>query len=108
MCPPTVTPSLSLSGPCQQVGQVEATNGAVIPLIGGTADGTCHATLTLADGEAYSTAITFMGQWLACGNNPHGCGEEFDSDASTWSVDNECPDAGPTDAASDVAPGDSE
>ena len=108
MCPPKDTPSLSLSGPCHQVGQMEAPNGAIIPFIGGTGDGTCHATLTLADGEAYSTDITFTGQWLACGSNPHGCGEEFDSDANTWSIDNACQDAGLTDAAADGTPGDSE
>jgi hypothetical protein len=108
MCPPKDTPSLILRGPCHQVGQMEAPNGGIIPFIGGTGDGTCHAILTLADGEAYSTDITFTGQWPACGSDPHGCGEAFDSDASTWAIDNACQDAGLTDAAADGAPGDSE
>src|SRR5580692_1332764 len=104
--PPTDTPSLRLSGPCQQTGNTSTPRGAVIPIIGGTDTGTCHATITLVNGEAYSTDFTFAAQWQACGSNPHGCGESFESDASTWTIDNACADAGSRDALPDVAPGD--
>jgi hypothetical protein len=105
-CPLADTPSLTLSGPCHQTGTVSTPRGAVIPLIGGTEVGTCRATLTLADGEVYSNDFTFAGQWSACGNNPHGCGEAFVSDASTWMIDNACADAGSHDARPDAASGD--
>jgi hypothetical protein len=81
-------------------------HGPVIPLIGGTDAGTCHATITVANGEAYSTDITFAGRWAGCGSDPHGCGEDFESDASTWMIDNACADAGSPDALPDVASGD--
>ena len=80
--------------------------GAVIPLIGGTGAGTCHATITLADGAAFSTNITFAAQWHACGNDPQGCGEDFESDTRVWMIHNSCADAGSLDAMPDVASGD--
>jgi len=102
-CTPTETPTLSLSGPCQQNGYSVQDNGVEIPGIGGTGAGTCHATFMVAGGASYSTDIAFAEQWYPCGSDPHGCGHDFESDASTWMIENACADAG-SDAPPDVAP----
>jgi hypothetical protein len=107
-CLPSEMPVLSLSGPCR----VDATrvSGAewAVPIIVGTGAGVCHATLTLGDGASYSTDITFTSEWLACGSDPHGCGEGVASDMSTWTIDNACLDAGQFDARVDGAPDDAD
>jgi hypothetical protein len=76
------------------------------PLISGTGAGTCHATLTLASGQTYSTVISFGSQWAACGDDPHGCGEQVESDAGDWFIDNPCEEASSPDAMPDSAAGD--
>jgi hypothetical protein len=87
---------------------VQSTNETVfgtppVPLIQGTGVGTCFATLTLANGATYSKDITFASAWYACGSDPHGCGEDFESDAgSYWFIDNPCDEGGSPDVASDA------
>ncbi len=93
---------LTLSGPCRQTNSFSP--DALTSAILGTGTGVCEATVTLADGGAtYSTDITFATTWYACGSNPHGCGYDFEADATTWAIDNACADAGLTDAMADAA-----
>jgi hypothetical protein len=106
LCPPAEVPTLSLSGPCQQNGYENVPDAASIPIFNATDAGTCHATITLSGGEAFSTDLTFAPQWYPCGSNPHGCGEDFESDAGPWMINNSCADAGSLDAMPDVASGD--
>jgi hypothetical protein len=73
-------------------------DGVHVPIIGATGAGTCHATISLADGAAYSTDIVFTGHPNGC------CGDAFTADAGRWTIDNACQDAGPTEAGADVAP----
>ena len=101
VCDPESAPVLSLSGPCENVGSARTPDGVPVPVIGATGAGTCHATISLPDGAAYSTDLVFTGHPLsAC------CGEAFTPDAGRWTIDNACQDAGPTEAGADVASSD--
>jgi hypothetical protein len=64
-------PTLTLSGVCAGTGGQEEGQLA----FGSNEAGTCHVALTYANGETYSADVEFTGQWLACGSDPHGCGE---------------------------------
>src|SRR5580704_10894338 len=85
-CPLAGSPSLSLTGPCEQLGsRADTPDGAPFPVIASTGAGTCHATLSLPDGTMYSTSVTFTAQASTC-----GCIEvEFDASA-IWMIDNTC------------------
>jgi hypothetical protein len=64
--------------------------------------GTCHVEVTFATGATASTDITFApGSWMACGDNPHGCGQEIAA-SPTLATLGSCDEAGaPEDAGGD-------
>jgi len=70
-CTTTPLPTMTLSGACAGTGGEQ--NGQLV--FGANVAGSCHVALTFADGSTYSTDVEFSGKWLACGADPHGCGE---------------------------------
>lgn len=95
LCPPEEAPNLRLSGPCQQNERPNMGNAASVLGFTGTSAGTCHATLTFASGQTYSTDITFAERWFACGSDAHGCGQFLVADPSTWMIESACASAAP-------------
>lgn len=68
-CP--VAPEITLTGVCAGT---EGTQGGEI-VFGANGNGSCHVQLLFADGSTYATDVEFTSEWLACGSNPHGCGD---------------------------------
>ncbi len=64
-------PTLTLSGVC--AGQGGEQSGQLV--FGSFEPGTCHVELHYEDGAMFSTDVTFTGEWLQCGSDPHGCGQ---------------------------------
>src|SRR5690242_18730799 len=64
-----VTPS----GPCRQV---EGGDAGTVSLWG-TGAGTCNVKVTFSDGTDMTTSVTIDGQWMPCGDDPHGCGQRL-------------------------------
>jgi hypothetical protein len=64
--------------------------------------GTCHVEVTFATGAMASTDITFApGPWMACGDDPHGCGQGIAA-SPTLATLGSCDEAGaPEDAGAD-------
>jgi hypothetical protein len=61
--------------------------------------GTCHVELTFGNGATSSVDMVFTSQSIACGSDPHGCGEGFVA-ADQSAPDPTCaagPDAEPSD-----------
>jgi hypothetical protein len=58
-------------------GQCSATQTSpqLVAVTAGDAGGTCQVTVTGADGATSSTAFQVDSTWLACGSDPHGCGQ---------------------------------
>jgi hypothetical protein len=75
-CGTTQLPTMNLSGVC--AGQGGEQSGKLV--FGAKEPGTCHVELVYADGSSFSTDVTFTGEWLACGSDPHGCGERVSPD----------------------------
>lgn len=111
--PPT---QLELTGPCSG-GEWEASisfsqpppdRGQVTFSTSGPGD--CHVELSFANGFVYSTDLHFDWVWLACGSDPHACGQSLQLDQAEMfeqMVVNPCGDSGadatPVDSG---APGD--
>jgi len=72
-CGTTTTPTMTLAGVCAGTGGEQS--GQLV--FGANAAGSCNVELTYADGSTYATDVEFTGQWLACGSNPRGCGEQI-------------------------------
>ncbi len=68
-CP--ALPTVTLTGVC--AGTEGTEDGEIV--FGANNGGTCHVQLVFADGATYATDIEFTSEWLACGSNPHGCGD---------------------------------
>jgi hypothetical protein len=58
--------------------------------------GTCHVDLTFANGAASATDITMTAQTLACGSNPHACGNLV-ATPSAVTLTAPCADSAPSD-----------
>jgi hypothetical protein len=43
----------------------------------GTGTGICRVNATLSDGTKVMSSVTFDGEWLPCGDDPHGCGQRL-------------------------------
>jgi hypothetical protein len=69
--PCTPPPTLTLTGVCQGTDGTEA--GEIV--FGANDAGSCHVQLLFANGSTFTTDVEFSGEWLACGSEPHGCGE---------------------------------
>jgi hypothetical protein len=79
------TPVVKTTGPCS-VCPVVLANGEIpegphcesqhITLIA-NGTGTCHVEVTFGSGATSSVDVDFISQWLACGSDPHGCGQLF-------------------------------
>jgi hypothetical protein len=68
----TTQATMVLSGVCAGTGTEQ--NGALSFF--GTSPGSCHVALTFSNGTTFSTDVEFAGgEWLACGSDPHGCGQ---------------------------------
>jgi hypothetical protein len=103
-CAAPPLPTMALTGVCAGTGGVQS--GQLV--FGAKDGGDCHVVLTFADGATYATDVSFSGQWLACGSNPHGCGEQinpvglprpsFGGLEGVLVVDVGCADAGGADA----------
>jgi hypothetical protein len=71
-CPAHPPPTMTLSGVCSGTAP---TDGSLA--FGATAAGSCHVDVSFEGGTRFSTDVEFTGQWLACGSDPHGCGERI-------------------------------
>src|SRR5579872_5998023 len=69
-CVPIEPPVVKTTGPCSAMLE----NSQYITLISNSA-GTCHVELTFGSGTVSSVDLDFMSHWVACGSDPHGCGE---------------------------------
>jgi hypothetical protein len=88
-CLPIEPPTVKTTGPCSACPVVLA-NGSIPDGAGcavtnysqnitleANGAGTCHVELTFASGATSSVDLNFTSEWLACGSDPHGCGEGF-------------------------------
>jgi hypothetical protein len=64
---------VTLSGPCLED---EGGDAGTVSLRG-TGTGTCSVKVTLSDGTNMTSSVTFDGDWLPCGDDPHGCGQRL-------------------------------
>lgn len=39
--------------------------------------GVCHVEVSIGSGPTSSIDVRFESEWIACGSDPHGCGEGF-------------------------------
>ncbi|HEY8086424.1 MAG TPA: hypothetical protein VIF09_01220 [Polyangiaceae bacterium] len=52
--------------------------------------------LTFADGTTATVRIAYEEEWLACGSDPHGCGQDLVPNPALTTLTNECVDGGQT------------
>ena len=88
-CLPIEPPVVNATGPCS-VCPVVLANGSIpegahcavgqysqdITLTANGA-GACHVELAFGNGATSSVDLDFISHWIACGSDPHGCGEGF-------------------------------
>ena len=88
-CLPVEPPVVKTTGPCS-VCPVTLANGSIpegshcaVPdysqdiTLEANGAGTCHVELTFGSGATSSVDLNFTSEWIACGSDPHGCGEGF-------------------------------
>jgi hypothetical protein len=85
-CLPTEPPVAKTTGPCS-VCPPAAPNtpisGCAVPehsryiIVIANGAGTCQVELTFGNGATSSVDLDFTSHWIACGSDPHGCGEGF-------------------------------
>ena len=88
-CLPIDPPLLKMMGPCS-VCPVVLADGSIPEgaqcavshfsqdiTLAVTGAGTCHVELIFRSGATSSVDLDFTSQWIACGSDPHGCGEAF-------------------------------
>jgi hypothetical protein len=88
-CTPASPPVVTITGPC-----VIGPSGPGTIAVSGNVVGTCHVEMTFASGGTFSTDLTITSEWLACGSDPHGCGQVIVATPSEVSVPDQCGDAG--------------
>jgi hypothetical protein len=71
-CAPTTLPTMNLTGVCAGTGATQ--NGELV--FGASTGGSCTVALTYANGTTNSVTVQFSSQWLVCGSDPHGCGQQ--------------------------------
>jgi hypothetical protein len=91
LCVPASGPSIQVSGPCTaaRVGPLE-----IDVQSDGADGGACQVELAFAGGVSAEASVTFFAQWEACGEDPHGCGENVVAVPATTTIGSQCGDAG--------------
>jgi hypothetical protein len=86
-CIPPTPPVVMTTGPCAvcpallENGQVPPGAPCAVPAdaqdltLAASGAGTCHVELTFGNGATSSVDLDFTSQSIACGSDPHGCGE---------------------------------
>jgi hypothetical protein len=88
-CIPASPPVVTITGPC-----VIGPSGPGTIAVSGNVVGTCHVDMTFVNGGTFSTDLSITSEWLACGSDPHGCGQVSVITPFEVSIPNHCGDAG--------------
>lgn len=75
--PCTVCPSHLDTGSLPPGNYCEVLPGRTSIVLMASGAGKCHVDVTFEGGTTSSIDIDFMSEWIACGSDPHGCGEGF-------------------------------
>jgi hypothetical protein len=92
-CPLSTPPTVVASGSCTV--QAQGTEELVTP-DSRTSASSCQVALTFADGTTATVSIAYGQEWLACGSDPHGCGQALVPTPAMTTLSNECADGGQT------------
>ncbi len=87
-CIPASPPVVTITGPC-----VIGPSGPGTIAVSGNVVGTCHVDMTFVNGGTFSTDLSITSEWLACGSDPHGCGQVIVVTPSEVPVANQCNDS---------------
>jgi hypothetical protein len=86
-CAPSQPPVITTTGPCSVCpaalsnGMIPQGSNCAVPqdasyvVVEASGAGTCHVELTFQNGAMSSVDVDFVSDWIACGSDPHGCGE---------------------------------
>lgn len=99
-CVPSQPPVVTTTGPCSVCpaalpnGMIPPGSGCAVPqdasyvVVRAQGAGTCHVELTFGNGATSSVDVDFVSEWIACGSDPHGCGEGFLATGADGGPDN--------------------